>query len=347
MGFRLAPFKRGLPLAAIAGAVVFSAQAQGSGIRGGQPILFSSPVGDDVVTNTPALVPRPLESLDLQAATEAPAQFNFNRSSPGTLLPSAVPMLNLAEAGRARDSLDRRRNWALLTPAEILGAVTSEKILGVTERNAFGQPKNLTALERYTERQNQLPSPANTNDLSMNDASPAWSLSGSAEGAADSLYGVRGSLAGPLFNPALNNQLAARSGAGGGWSKLFEPASAPAAASTPLLPGPSPAQAESMERFRQLLNPGSLPAATPASGGIKTSLPQSLLGSGLDQPPSVRMGAAFAPLNSGGRPGEMPKLTAAWGLNYTSTPPASVWAPQPAPWTSPNSQPFAAPQRKF
>jgi hypothetical protein len=106
-----------------------------------------------------------------------------------------------------------------------------------------------------------------------------------------------------------------------------------------------------MDRFRQLLNPGSpatAPTATPALGGLKTSLPQTLLGSGLAQPQAARIGASFAPLNSGiGKPADLPKLSGAWGLSYTSTPPAAAWAPQPAPWLSPAPQPFVVPQRKF
>jgi hypothetical protein len=354
MGFSLAYLKRGWLLAAIAGGVVFPAPAQRSAFRGGQPILFSSPMGDGVISNTPSLSPRPPDSLDLQAATEAPMQFNFNRLPPGALLPAVPPMPTPAEAARERDLLDRRRNWALLTPAEILGADAPGKIPGVAERDVFGRPKNLTALERYTERQNQLPLLAKTNALQIDSASSTWLLSGNPEGAADSLYGGRDGLAnpaGPLFNPAPNNQILGQPRADSSWSKLFESIPTPAAATTTLMPGPSPAQAEGMERFRQLLNPGSSAAASAAAstaGGIKTSLPQSLLGSGLAQPPPVRIGASFTPLNSGiGKAGELPKLTGAWGLSYTSPPPAATWAPQPAPWLSPSPQPFAVPQRKF
>jgi hypothetical protein len=175
-------------------------------------------------------------------------------------------------------------------------------------------------------------------------------LSGDRRGASNSLYGgLEGSEgpAGLLMNSSPNNPFLARPNADGGWSRLFESTPNPTPLSTSLLPEPSPAQAEGMERFRQLLNSGSS-AATPAAGGIKTSLPQSLLGAGLGQPPTPRIGASFAPLNSGiGKPVELPKLSGAWGLNYTSPPPAATWAPQPAPWLSPSPQPFAVPQRKF
>lgn len=350
MGFSLAFLKRGLPLAAIAGGVVFSAQAQRSAHRGAQPILFSSPVSDDVVSNTSSLLPRLPESLDLSEVAEAPAQFNFNRWSQTAPLPSVAPFLSPAEAARERDLLDRRRNWALLTPAEILGVVTPEKILGISERDAFGQPKNLTALERYTERQNQLLGSARTNALQIGNATPAWLFSDDRRGGSNSIYGGwrnPESMVNPLFNPAPNNPAPAPQNENRGWSKLFESTPAP----TPLVRGPNPSRTEDMERFSQLLNPGPPSAAsgaTPALGGLKTSLPQTLLNAGLAQSQPGRAGGSFAPLNSGiGKPAELPKLPGAWGLSYTSPPPAAPWAPQPAPWLSPTPQPFAAPQRKF
>ena len=345
MGFSLASLKRGLPLAAIAVAVVFPAQAQRLLFRKGQPIMFSAPASDNAASNTPSLSPKPPASLDLQDVAEAPEQFNFDRSPAAAPLPAVAPLLSPAEAARERDLLDRRRNWSLLTPGEILNEVTPEKMMGLTARDAFGQPKYSTALERYAARQSQLQLLAKTNLLQAGNASPAWLSPGEQRSASNAIYGGwdgSESLSGPLFNPVPNNQILARPDENSGWSRLFE--STPTPKPTSLLSKPNLAQAENLERFRQLLNPGSSPAASAAtstSDGLKTSLPQSLLGSSLAQPQPVRIGASFAPLNSGiGKPGELPKLTGAWGLNYTSPPPA-------APWLSPNSQPFAAPQRKF
>ena len=148
MGFSLAYLKRGLPLAAILCVVACPARAQ----HGGQPIIFSSPASDDTASPIPSLSPKPAESLDLGDAVQAP-QFNFNGSLPAASLPSAAPKVS---AAAAQDLLDRRNNWMLLTPAEILGQVTPEKMLGIPELDAFGQRKYPTALERYTARQNQM-----------------------------------------------------------------------------------------------------------------------------------------------------------------------------------------------
>jgi len=348
MGFSLAPFKRGLPLAAIAALGVCSAQPQRSGLHGGQPILFSSPTADTTLSNTPSLSPKPPESLDLSEASEAPLQMQFNRLPEALPLPSVMPLLTPGEAERERDLDDRRRNWALMTPAEILGIVTPEQILGVSERDAFGQPKYPTALERYADRQTRLLLLAKTNAAPSGSAPPAWYFLGDRRDEANSPFGTKeppDPQASSRLNAPLNNPFypfSARQNDNSGWSKLFDNTPFPVA------PMPSAAQVEDMERFRQLLNPGSpspVTAATPGSGGLKTSLPQALLGSGLAQSPN-RLGGSFTPLTSGiGRPAELPKLTPTWGLSYTSPPPAEAWAPQPPPWLSPS--PFTAPQRKF
>ena len=337
--------KCGLPLASIAFAVGLALQARGAEPQTGQAILFSSPDGDNVVSNLPSLSPRPAESLDFGSTVEAPPTFSFNRLPVGAPFPSMGPSISSGDAARVQDLLDRRNNWALLTPAEILGAATPEKIFGIPEHDAFGQRKYSTALERYNERQNQMLS-ARTNGLAMGNSPSVWNPFGDRDSRSNSLYGgalYPGNLGNPLFNPAADKQILGRQLDNSGWSKLFDQ---PAPVATPT---PSPEQLADMDRFRQLLNPGSSPVvagATPASGGIKTSLPQTLLSSGLTPP--NRMGASFTPLDSRiGRAPELPKLPNAWGTSYTSPPPAEAWAPQTAPWLSPTPQPLAAPQRKF
>ncbi len=343
MGFSFASFKRGLPLAAAAGLAVLPVQAQRSAPPGGQPILFSSPVTDSVDSNTPSLSPQPPELLEFRDAGDAPSQFNFNRLPQGPPLPAA-PRPTLAGILREQDLQDRNRNWAMLTPAEILGVATPEKILGTADRDTFGQPKNSTALERYIERRNQLLLLAKTNALPADNASPDWISSGDRRDDLSSVYGGQDSRDGAgraSFNPAPSDPFQTRQSDRSSWSKLFD--STPAA----LAPGPDLAQVEEMERFRQLLNSGS-PAAPPNLGGLKTSLPQSLLGSEPAQSQPNQIGASFTPLTSGiGRPAELPKLTAPWSLSYTSPAPAAAWVPQMAPWLSPTPQPFTAPQRRF
>jgi len=347
MGFSLASFKRGLPWAAAAGLAVYSAQAQRSVFRGGQPILFSEPASDTVASNTPSLTPQPPESLDLSDAAQAPLSMNFNRLPDNAPLPSVMPMLLPGDVERERVQEDRRRNWALLTPAEIIGVVTPEQILGITERDAFGQPKYSTALERYADRQNRLLLLAKTNALPVGNTPSAWSYPGAQREEANPLLGPReipDAQTGWRFKPAPNNPAPDRPNENSAWSRLFD--TTPAA----LTPITTLSQDDNMDRFRQLLNPSpasAVAAAASGSGGLKTSLPQALLGSGLAQAQPSRLGASFAPLTSGiGRPTGLPKLTGAWVLSYTSSPPTAVWGPPAAPWLSPAAPP-AAPQRRF
>jgi hypothetical protein len=229
----------------------------------------------------------------------------------------------------------------LLTPAEILGTTTPEKIMGIHEHDAAGRTKNLTALERYTERRNQ-PPPVDTNT----NAFPTWNYSDKQPDTSNStIGGLRNpaSMFGLLLNPAPDNQIFAEQIGNNRWSKLFDS------------PSPStivsPAQQTDMERFRQLLKPGSSSTAaapTPSLGGIKITLPQTALSSGLGQSALTPVGASFTPLSSGiGRPAEMPKLPSIWSLSITSPPSAAAWAPQPPPWLSPTPQSYAVPQRKF
>ena len=241
-----------------------------------------------------------------------------------------------------QDLLDKRKNWMLLTPAEILGATTPEKILGIQEHDAAGRPKNLTALERYTERQNQTP-PVNANT----NAFPTWNFSDNQPDPSNSIPGGLGSpdnLASPLLNPAPDNQTFAGQNENNNWSKLFGSA---AAARRRLSPWRNRRTWNGSDNcLSQVRHPP--PATTPSLSGIKISLPQTALSSGLGQSALTPVGASFTPLNSGiGKPAEMPKLPSIWSLSLTSPPSAAAWAPQPPPWLSPTPQPFAVPQRKF
>jgi hypothetical protein len=341
MGFSFAYLKRVLPLAAAVLVAVFPAQAQRSGLGPGQSILFSSPESDTVFSNTPSLSPKPPESLDFGNTLQAPPPFSFSGPPVAMPLLPGVPVVSPAEALRLHDLLDKRKNWMLLTPAEILGATTPEKIMGIQEHDAAGRPKNSTALERYTERQNQTP-PVNTNT----NAFPTWDFSDKQPDTLNSIPGGLGNpdnMANSLLNPAPDNQTFAGQNRNNRWSKLFGS------------PSPSPvvtlAQQTDMERFRQLLKPGSsttAAATTPSWSGIKNSLPQTALSSGLGQSSLTPVGASFTPLNNGiGKPAEMPKLPSIWSLSLTSPPSAAAWAPQPPPWLSPTPQPFTIPQRKF
>ena len=69
--------------------------------------------------------------------------------------PNPVSAADRLRLQKARDDHD---NWMLMTPAEILGVTTPEKILETPEQRAAA--KKLTTMDRYLARQQQSKSPA-------------------------------------------------------------------------------------------------------------------------------------------------------------------------------------------
>ena len=347
MDSRSAHLKRPPVLAAVAFVAVFSIPVHYVPLQAGKPIWFSSPRNDTVSSNVPTLLPKSLESLDFKNGSQIPLPFDLDGPPVVAPPPPVGPTISPAEQAQLQDLSDRRNNWVLLTPAEILGVTTPEKILGIHEYDAAGQQKNPSALERYTDRQNQMQS-ANTNAFQNADSSPAWNFSQNRRDQSDANNSINGGLVNPApgANPLLNSGPDDRTLAGqsqnGDRSKLFD--------SPAPLPIPNPAQQTSLERFRQLL--GSSPPSAPAAIPSLNDKMFSLLGMSPDvkqgKPSLNPIGASFAPLNSGiGRPADLPTLPGILGLSYTSSPPVAAWSPQPPPWMSPDSQLFAVPQRKF
>jgi hypothetical protein len=347
MDSRSAHLKRPSVLAAVMLVAAYSFQVQCAPLQPGQAICFSTPRNDTVSSNMPSLSPQSLEALDFSKSSDAPLPLDFNEPPVDT--PSlSVPMtISPAEKAQLQVLSDRSKNWILLTPEEILGATTPEKILGIQEHDSAGQPKNLTAMERYTKRQNQMLA-GNTNAFQNGDSSPAWDFSRNRRDQSDVFNPINGGLKKTAFmeNTPLNsgpdNRTLPWQNQNGDQSKLFD---------SPMpLPAPNAAQQLNLERFRQLLGsiPSPSPGAIPSSKDKMYSLPELSPDVKLGQPSLNPIGVPFTPLNSGvGKPVNLPTLPGAWGLSYTSSRPASVWAPQPPPWMSADQQPFAVPQRKF
>lgn len=237
-----------------------------------------------------------------------------------------------------------------MTPAEILGVTTPEKILQTQERDAAGRPKNLTSLERYNERQQA--KNARTNDSYFSNRSmPSRNFWGdrnnhtntvSFNSANDGLKNLRSTLFNNSPNAIPNNDLFANPGEGSIWSRL---ADVPAP-----LSAPNPAQQADMDQFRQLLERNFSPTAatTPAPEGTTFFQPQTPSASSFIRPPANPAGASFTPLGSGiGKPAGLESLPGITGQAVGR----SAWTPSPAPqlppWMSQTPQPFVVPQRKF
>ena len=314
MNFYPANFR--LLLAGFGMAVALSIEAQQSGTNTGESIIFSPPDNGRVSSN--------LASHAIQSAPSMDFQNDFQRASPVPAfdnLSATPPVAPRNEAQQLQKRLERRKDWVFMTPAEILG-VTPEKNLQTQERDAAGQPKNPTPMERYTERQKI--KTVRTNDWSFsNSPMPFQNFQG------DRNDRMNAAPDNSLFaNPSMDSDRPKLSGS----------------------PVPNPAQQAGMDQFRQLLDPGFSPAAatTLSPGGTTLSKPQTSPASGFTQPPVNPAGASFKPLSSGiGNPAGLQPLPGV--TRQTNTPPAITpsWAPQPAPWTSQTPQPFAIPKRKF
>jgi hypothetical protein len=346
MDFCFANLKRLLFLAGMAIAI-YSAQAQPAA-QAGQPIIFSTP-DNYGASNAPSLsAPSPMAS-GLPDANQAPV-FNFNSIPQGNAnLPAPqAAATSPDDFARLQKLLDERRNWALLTPAEVLGIPTPEKILGLPERDAAGQGKNMTVTERYYERQSQLQA-GRTNNY-QDDAASRWNFPNDRDGRlnGNDFNSTNGGFENParnadsFFNDNVpeNNNISSGQKAVGDAGSFFAPPTRPV--STVNLE-----QQAEMERFRQLLEPQPRPvaAAKSSSGG---STPQTAPDSFFGQTPENQnpIGGSFTPLSSG--VGGVPVVPGAASQNNNT--PMTVtpsWAPQAPPWMSQTPQPGVIPQRKF
>lgn len=87
----------------------------------------------------------------------APHQL-FNDFSPELPMPKPVQMDN--NSASVKDALDKRKNWTLLTPEQILGIQTPEEILGVPDKNT---DKKLSLEEQFLLRESRASAFAATN----------------------------------------------------------------------------------------------------------------------------------------------------------------------------------------
>jgi hypothetical protein len=322
--------KRWLPVAG-AVAAVSCAQAQ-SLMRPGQAIIFSSP--DDNADSSSPVPPaaEPPAAPGFADMVHAP-QFNFpNPSTPVAQLPAPVP-------AAVPPVLDSRADWALMTPAEILGVDTPDQILKIPDRDAAGLPKKTTVVERYLERQDQVQTNGSGAFLSATPSlRPDFSGNEDARFDSDSFKPAGSIFANPAHQPAESFQQAA-TGTGTdagqntdpGWTKVF--------ASTPA-PAESPAQAADMTEFKKLLEPSQpLPSSKPAANDGIFSSQHTLQGSKFGQPANAG-DATFGPFNAiGGLPEVRGQVSAP---TVTAVP---DWKPQSPPWMLKGPQPDVIPKR--
>ncbi len=262
MGSSFANLTLRLFLAGLALAVACSAEAQHAGRRPGQAILFSSADDDDVSSNMPSLAAKPPGMLDFENAVQSPAP-KFSGASDNGAPGPPPPAISPAQVQQMQQQLDERKNWALLTPEQILGLPTQAKILGIQDRDAFGQPKNESVVAQYYERQEMSRTRTNNDNYATAAPAPQWGiLGGQKPQMGPNIWTPSGSRPGnsAFLNQFLNgtpdNRDAAAQTPQSGWSKSFNLPAPP--------PKATPEQEAAMAQFRQLLQPHS-----PSDGAAK------------------------------------------------------------------------------
>ena len=325
-----------------------------------RPIQFSSPDGGDESVESPSLINKPAPLPDFSGAPQSSSSvFNFGAPEMKEPLP---PPQNFQPSQQQRDAAAAKKDWILMTPEEILGVKTPEQMMGVTERDAAGQEKKLTPLERYWDRQSQTPSyrPATNGYQPANGLGQMNFLDGQnarPEANRENLPAARSMEKKSIWNQLLNSSSdmdAARQAANEGsiWQKLM--GTAPDAS---VISGSDPAKLADMERFRQLLGSAAPPSSLPTTLPVATAPVNPLYAPAdttvdpiLGELKVNAAGASFAPLSSGiGVPtglGALPGITTPRREASTTTTTPSSQLQNP-PWVMNGPGLFTPPQRKF
>jgi hypothetical protein len=343
MGFSFANMNRCLLITGLALAVVCDADAQSAGRRPGQAILFSSADDDNVSSNVPPLAAKPSGMMDFANAIQSPDSKSGEVSEPDMQPVVTAPGISPAQIRRLQQQLDEQKNWALMTPAEILRLPTQEKMLGITPRDALGQPKNETVVGKFYERQDQLR--ARTNGYGAAVAAPRRDFAGD-QGVQwnPNIWAPTGAKPGnsssknPFLNGMTDNRDASAQAPSGGRSKSFNPLAPPA--------GSAPEQEAPLGRLLQPHPLSADNAKSPTLGSPVFSPTFTMPNSTPGQPAGSSIGKSFTPLSSG-----ISTATPVPGIfgQTNMAPPLLTpeWKPQPPPWMSSAPQLGEIPQRKF
>jgi hypothetical protein len=308
-----------------------------------QSILFSAPDSSDANTNVPSLTPRPPVLSDIAGAVRAPI---FDVSpAPNPNMPS-LTIISPRGVAQMEQQLDEKENWALMTPEEILGVPTAEKILGLSDNNADGLSDRQSAAERFMQRQQDM----STNGM-VNFSQ--WDLPSGESNSAD-VFGSANPEANSFFSQLMGNPAPAQSPnrETGNWSFNF---GSPA----PTVPAPTPEQIAESEAFQKMIAPHSTPQLSstwanenlfnslPSSGLHPAAIPQPLQDTLLLRPQANPMGESYIPLNGGVHSPDSVKPLPSLIPERLTTPSAPEWKPQLPPWMNPVPQPGEIPPRQF
>ncbi len=239
-----------------------------AGSRADESVVFSKPK-DSLTEKANAFMEQQPHKLSgsyngSKSVFEGKPQADFD-ILPGYKKPRPLSPDELREMDK---NLDKQKNWALMTPEEILGVPTAEKILGIPDAD-----QNLSVTERYFKRQDRQRHTSATNALAR-----AGSLSGQDDGAFQNWRGERTKNSTDGFSDLNERNRTDRFGnriANGmsleeatrrkdsPWSTSFD---VPDAA-----PKPDKVALAAMERFRALMEPSPLEKPLASAPGMAAS----------------------------------------------------------------------------
>ena len=230
-------------------------------------IQFSKPVDLESVNQGNLPLPLPKERRSVVGGVSAPSDL-FSR--PQDDLPLPAPVMMVPRTASMKEALNRRDNWTLMTPGEILGVPTAGKILGLADAKGEDQlsPDERFLLRLQRERQTAsalsalrqgdvrlLQGDKNSNPFARHDdrvpltKAEAQAQPGSPKYFSQLLNGVPDRVSNADV-PKPNSPWGAASAGSSPWVTAF----------TQLNPlPPSPDQLADMERFRALMEPNSPP----------------------------------------------------------------------------------------
>ena len=155
MSFRLLSLRVCCGLVAVALTSLLPCSAQTGGRPRGRPIEYSEPRSDEVTTNLHQLTIKEDGVKELEEDLYQPLRSFTPQSSldgvAAPLPPSPAPPA--IQSKRAKELLERRKNWIFARPEDLVAEPTLEEILKTPEYGKDGREKKQTpALERYYER---------------------------------------------------------------------------------------------------------------------------------------------------------------------------------------------------
>jgi hypothetical protein len=353
-------FAPGRFLAALGLAALASANAQQPSPQRGSGIRFTEPEAPVTSTNLTETSTKKPAFSGLDRSARKPFEFFKSEDSfSGVLAPPpqrvTLPVLN---SRRAKDLLDRQKNWVFNTPEEMYGIQSPEQMMNVREFGPDGKekaPKN--SFERYVERMEKARDQAATNQVAS-DNLPSWLKPG--DGQEESVFGNDGKQTdhSVFGNVEANSK---RTPGNGEFTSLFSsgPDTTTERSSTtffsfrPSDSGDKPAGKDTaretrMQVLKQLLETGS-PVSPGIGDGFGSSVPSS---------PGV---AATVPAFSAGsfglgslspqpatRPATLPSFSPSAALPSYATPALSPPPATTAPWTfTPRPPVFELPKPKY